>query len=97
MIDEKTVIHTAVVCYGIDSQRTKCVEELSELIKELCKNKLGACNRFHIAEEISDVVIMLAQMVDYYGIAELVEQCKAAKLEQLADKLNLKCDDMLQN
>lgn len=89
MLDEKTIIKTAITCYGIDKQRIKCIEELSELQKELCKASIGPGSRFHIAEEVADVLITVEQMVEYYGIADFVKDCKAAKLEQLAHSLNL--------
>ena len=89
MLDEKKIIQTALACYGVEKQRIKCIEELSELQKELCKASIGPGSRFHIAEEIADVLITVAQMVEHYGIADFVSGCKAAKLEQLASSLNM--------
>lgn len=40
MIDE--VYRKALLIYGIEKQRVKAIEELSELQKELCKSALGA-------------------------------------------------------
>lgn len=89
MLDERNIIRTALACYGIDKQRIKCIEELSELSKELCKASIGPGSRFHIAEEIADVIVTVEQMIEHYGIADFVQDCKTAKLEQLAHSLNM--------
>lgn len=86
---EEKIISTALCGYGIESQRLKCLEELSELSKELCKAGLGEKNKFHIAEEIADVLIMLKQMCHYYGIETNVELFFDAKLRQLGEKVGV--------
>lgn len=48
--------------YGGELQTMVCIEEMSELTKELCKHARGESNVDAIAEEIADVEIMLAQM-----------------------------------
>lgn len=88
------IIHTALHGFGADKQRIKCIEELSELQKELCKDAIGSGGVFHIAEEIADVEIMLAQMKVYYNCASTVELFKDRKLEQLARKLNLVTNEL---
>lgn len=93
MIDKAKVISTALHGFGVDKQRIKCIEELSELQKELCKDAIGKGSRFHIVEEIADVEIMLAQMKIHYGAEKDVEAVKAQKLRQLAEKLNIGGDD----
>jgi len=61
-VAEKEICEAAVRKYGLAKQMIKCVEELSELQKELCKQALGQGNLEHITEEIADVEIMLEQM-----------------------------------
>lgn len=49
--------------YGVEAQRMKSVEELSELIKAVAKN-----DRANIIEEIADVKIMIGQLQLIYNI-----------------------------
>ena len=64
--------------YGYDNQRLKSIEELSELIQALIKD-----DKAHIAEEIADVEIMLAQIKCFSGIpAECIESIKDMKLDR---------------
>ena len=53
--------------YGYKHQKAKTIEELSELEKELVRDINGQGNREHIAEEMADVYIMLAQLMLIYG------------------------------
>lgn len=63
-----TTLEKAIETYGKDMQLTVAVEELSELIKEICKNKRGNDNRDNIIEEMSDCYIMLRQLEIIFGI-----------------------------
>ena len=63
-----TVLETAIKTYGKDMQLTVAVEEFSELIKEICKNKRGADNREAIIEEMADCYIMLEQLEIIFDI-----------------------------
>lgn len=63
-----TILEKAIETYGKDMQLTVAVEELSELIKEICKNKRGSDNRNNIIEEMADCYIMLAQLEIIFGI-----------------------------
>lgn len=74
--------------YGIEKQMIKCIEELSELQKELCKHSLGQGNIEHITEEIADVEIMLEQMkigLDI-GLCDL-DDVKTRKLNRLSGNI----------
>lgn len=93
-LNANKIIHTALHGFGADKQRIKCIEEMSELTKELCKDAFGSGNVCHIAEEIADVEIMLAQMKIYYGCEKTVEWWKHKKLIRLAHKLNIDTDEM---
>ena len=72
-VEKMTTLEKAIETYGKDMQLTVAVEELSELIKEICKNKRGADNREAIIEEMADCYIMLKQLeiifdIDYRDI-----------------------------
>lgn len=51
------ILEKALDTYGVEAQRQMCIEEMSELTKELCKNSRGRMNEEQIAEEIADVLI----------------------------------------
>ncbi|AGM25504.1 nucleoside triphosphate pyrophosphohydrolase family protein [Spiroplasma chrysopicola] len=55
------LLEPIVMHYG-DKQITQTIEELSELIKELCKNIKGANNKEQIKEEMADCYVMLEQL-----------------------------------
>jgi NTP pyrophosphatase (non-canonical NTP hydrolase) len=81
-----TTLERAIETYGKDMQLNVAVEELSELIKEICKNKRGSNNRVAITEEIADVYIMLAQLeiifdIKHNVIADVMNN-KIARLEK---------------
>lgn len=63
-----TTLEKAIEVYGKDMQLNVAVEELSELIKEICKNKRGNDNRENIIEEMADCYIMLRQLEIIFGI-----------------------------
>jgi DNA helicase IV len=52
----------AIETYGKEEQLNIAIEELSELIKEICKHKRGEDNICAIVEEMADCYIMLEQM-----------------------------------
>lgn len=86
-VQEMEVLKDALYHFGINHQQTKCIEEMSELTKEICKNKDGQNNVDHIAEEIADVLITIDQMIIYHGIYGLVAQYREQKLERLRHKV----------
>ncbi len=63
-----SVIELAIEMYGKDMQLTVAVEEFSELIKEICKNKRGRENIDNITEELADCYIMMEQIEIIFGI-----------------------------
>jgi len=71
---------------GKSHQLTVCIEELSELIKELSKwirNKGQGGNEMKIIEEIADVEITLDQMKLFFDHNNGVEFFKEFKLKRL--------------
>ena len=63
-----STLEKAVATYGKDMQLTVACEELSELIKEICKNIRGSDNVESITEEMADCYIMLRQLEIIFGI-----------------------------
>ena len=82
------VYEEALEKWGAEAQKLMCMEEMSELQKELCKNSRGARNIHNIAEEIADVSIMLEQMIILFDCERIVERQKAFKIERLSQRLN---------
>ena len=80
---DKDILLSAIELYGIPAQMDMCIEEMSELTKELCKNKRGRDNKDAIAEEIADVEIMLAQMKLAFAIASEVNKVRIGKIKRL--------------
>lgn len=72
MVAPNRILKRAIDSYGVDMQLNVAVEELSELIKEICKYKRGAHNLSEIIEEIADCEIMLRQLVMMFHISDLV-------------------------
>lgn len=83
MIDKYTIYIKALDTYGAQAQTMMCMEEMSELQKELCKHARGADNVHQIAEEIADVRIMLDQMELLHGCGVLVADYAQVKLLRL--------------
>ena len=74
--------------FGKEKQIIKCVEELSELQKELCKSVNGKGNLDNIIEEIADVEIMLKQIKIILKIkCDDIEKVKNEKIERTLKKI----------
>lgn len=73
--------------FGIDCQLTVVIEELSELIKEVCKINRGIAHIDHLAEEVADVEIMCEQLRYIFAIDNSVNEWKKQKLTRLEDRL----------
>jgi len=71
---------------GIEHQMAVCIEELSELTKELTKllrtDAIGA-STMHLAEEIADVRICLEQLEQYYQLKNKINYFKRFKIQRL--------------
>ena len=84
-----TTLERAIETYGKDMQLTVAVEELSELIKEICKYKRGRDNIENIIEEMADCYIMLEQIEIIFDIDEDKLSGKVIeKLNRLEKRLN---------
>ena len=83
-----TTLEKAIETYGKDMQLNVAVEELSELIKEICKNKRGADNRNNIIEEMADCYIMLEQIAIIFKIRNYqINAVIDTKLDRLERRL----------
>lgn len=83
-----TTLERAIETYGKDMQLTVAIEELSELIKELCKNKRGSENREAIIEELADCYIMMEQIEIIFNIRNAEITLKVIeKTERLEKRL----------
>ena len=87
MTDEE-IMRAAIDVFGPTAQRIKAIEEMSELAKELCKDALAPGRDEHIAEEIADVEIMIAQLKHIYKNHESVKSWKKEKILRLAQTVN---------
>ena len=80
------ILEKAIETYGKDMQLNVAIEELSELIKEICKSKRGANNREAIIEEMADCYIMMEQIEIIFGLnycdIKAVYDEKLARLER---------------
>ncbi len=78
--------------WGEDAQIKMCIEEMSELTKELCKNWRKSTKNSpeqieHICEEIADVQNMIDQMQLMFGV-EKVEKYRQEKIERTEKRLD---------
>ena len=89
-----TIFEQAIEAYGKDIQLNVAVEELSELIKEICKSIRGSDNRDNIIEEMADCYIMLEQLEIIFDLkpAEMlvVIDHKLARLKNRIEELEAK-------
>ena len=83
----QTVYDFALDKWGKESQTRMMFEEMAELQKELCKEARGEDNTDAIAEEITDVKIMLEQMTILHNCKDMVEMQMKRKLQRLKERL----------
>lgn len=75
--------------YGNNPQVDTTIEEMSELTKELLKNRRGKENRSQIADEMADVYIMLEQLKFIFGVDETELKVNAEfKLRRLRERID---------
>lgn len=83
-----TILEKAIETYGADLQKRVAIEEMSELIKEICKDFRGAGNKERIIGEIADVQIMLSQLMIIYDFKDWeLSGEMARKLARLSERL----------
>ncbi len=84
---EHKIYTDAIEFFGVTSQKIMVIEEMSELTKELCKELRGRGDVDHIAEELADVEVTLAQIKMIYNIHQEVENQKDFKLKRFAKNM----------
>ena len=85
--ETEALLAKAIQHYGADGQITVAIEEMAELTKELCKTKRGEMDLDHIAEEISDVGIMIEQLKIIFACPDKIARCRRYKLRRLAQRI----------
>lgn len=84
----ENVLGEAISAFGASNQMIVCIEELSELQKELTKTLRGKINREHLIEEMADVEIMLEQLKIIFNINELeLNEAKYNKIKRLKENI----------
>ena len=84
---ENQIYRDAIDFFGVTSQKIMVIEEMSELTKELCKELRDRGDIEHIADELADVEITLAQLKSIYNIHQTVEEHKDFKLRRLVSNM----------
>jgi NTP pyrophosphatase (non-canonical NTP hydrolase) len=78
------ICRKAIEVYGADKQKDMAIEEMSELIQAISKDKRGL--NHNAEEEIADVVIMIRQMLFVYDEKE-INKIVEKKLKRLNENL----------
>lgn len=84
---DREVNQSAIIKYGGERQKKKLFEEMAELTQTICHTDDGKDTKWHIAEEIADVRIVLEQMIFLYGIRGEVNRQHRIKMERLCNRL----------
>lgn len=86
---EQTIMQQAYEHYGKQTQIIVCIEELSELTKELTKHLRDSETSLNgITEEVADVSIVLDEIKMIFGIHSGVESIRAEKLKRLQCRID---------
>lgn len=88
----KEVFEKAILTYGQTAQEDVAIEEMSELIKAICKMRRAGVNEKPaatdaIVDEIADVSIMMEQLCMMYECFDAVENRRQYKVRRLANRL----------
>lgn len=85
---KRDVLEKAIDAFGKDAQLWMVVEEMSELLKEICKFMRGKENQLQIADEMADVLIMLEQLKIICGVQmDLIRERIDYKVDRLRKRL----------
>ena len=89
-VNYNNIYEKAINTYGESAQLDMVIEEMSELIKEICKKKRGKDNHDAIVEEIVDVEIMLEQLKIICDIDNVdLDNAKKYKINRLMARLEV--------
>lgn len=89
MTTKKTreVLENAIQHYGVKFQIDKAIEELVELLNELCRCKTGRENVENITEEMADVTIVLWELGLIFANNERLSEEIEYKLDRLQSRI----------
>lgn len=85
--ERNKIYKQAIETYGINMQSIIAIEEMAELIKEICKWFRGKADINAIAEESADVSIVLEQLQLIHDIKSGMNRYREEKLERLEHQL----------
>ena len=86
-MDKRDILHEVIEQNGKERQLYICIEELSELAKELCKDLRGIGVQEHIDEEMADVAIIMEQLKIIYDNEDNYLRWLEKKVNRLKDRL----------
>lgn len=80
------IIRLAVKHFGAEHQKAKAIEEMSELVVELVREKDNRTTDDKIITEIADVLIIAAQLCEIYGWEKVGAEVER-KLRRLSKRI----------
>lgn len=80
------IIADALLTYGSEAQKTMVIEECSELINAIAKERRKRVTNSEVVTEIADVQIMIWQLKEMYG-RDAVDAEVESKMKRLAARL----------
>lgn len=85
----KDIIKKIANNFGIVNQENKLIEELSELIKELSilHQENSKAEKDNVVEEMSDVIILIYQLIYLYKVDEKIEEIIEYKLNRTIQRI----------
>ena len=86
-ITKREIYEMAIDQWGAAAQMLMAIEEMAELVKEICKVFRGRKDIRHIAEEQADVEIMMEQLRIIFEDAEEANTMKTFKINRLYERL----------
>lgn len=90
----KQLLERVITANGMNKQLDVAIEELSELMKAICKVKRYSYTQedclVNLAEEMADVEIILAELKVMFDNEDSVKEWKNYKLDRLEKRLNEK-------
>lgn len=92
-INEK-IIKKTLEHYGEDYMTTVCMEECAELVQAVSKAKRGDIDKYHLSEEMADVIISISILQEAYGIdSEEIQKWIAGKQERTVDRMGVSIEE----
>lgn len=88
--DRKEIEANAILNYGEEMQTDVAIEEMSELIKALIKDRRNSDKKSsdNVLEEMADVQIMLDQLKMIFGSTKKIEWYKINRLKRRIEQRN---------